>query len=258
MAVSEVVPRCRCCRTGQRTGRPRILNDPLFTSSTQDVEMTYYPKASAAPTGAGATTSASNTSGVSASVKFPEIEERILKYWDEDGTFQASIDQRAPTAGGRPGSNEFVFYDGPPFANGLPHYGHLLTGYAKDLVGRYQTQRGQPGGAPLRLGHPRAARRTGSHEAAGHDGQEPDRGHGHRQVQRRLPRLRDEVRRRVAELRHPPGPLGGLRERLQDAQRRVHGVRAVGLQAAARKGPHLQRLPRAAVLLEGRDAAVQP
>jgi isoleucyl-tRNA synthetase len=43
----------------------------------------------------------------------------------------------------RNGSNEFVFYDGPPFANGLPHYGHLLTGYAKDLVGRYQTQRGR-------------------------------------------------------------------------------------------------------------------
>ncbi|WP_211878752.1 isoleucine--tRNA ligase [Pseudarthrobacter albicanus] len=105
--------------------------------------MTYYPKASAAPVGPGATTSASNTSGVSASVKFPEIEERILKYWDEDGTFQASIDQRSPDLpGGTPGSNEFVFYDGPPFANGLPHYGHLLTGYAKDLVGRYQTQRG--------------------------------------------------------------------------------------------------------------------
>ena len=101
--------------------------------------MTYYPKASAAPSGAGA-----KTSGVSASVKFPEIEERILKYWDQDGTFQASIDQRpADLPGGAPGSNEFVFYDGPPFANGLPHYGHLLTGYAKDLVGRYQTQRGK-------------------------------------------------------------------------------------------------------------------
>ncbi|MCB5281933.1 MULTISPECIES: isoleucine--tRNA ligase [unclassified Arthrobacter] len=106
--------------------------------------MTYYPKASAAPSGAGATTSAASTSGVPASVKFPEIEERILRYWDEDGTFQASIDQRdSDLPGGKPGSNEFVFYDGPPFANGLPHYGHLLTGYAKDLVGRYQTQRGR-------------------------------------------------------------------------------------------------------------------
>ena len=41
------------------------------------------------------------------------------------------------------GSNEFVFYDGPPFANGLPHYGHLLTGYVKDIVPRYQTMRGR-------------------------------------------------------------------------------------------------------------------
>ncbi len=72
--------------------------------------MTYYPKASAALSGAGAptsasTTSAPNTAGVSASVKFPEIEERILKYWDEDGTFQASIDQRdSDLPGGKPGS----------------------------------------------------------------------------------------------------------------------------------------------------------
>ncbi|MBT2568248.1 isoleucine--tRNA ligase [Arthrobacter sp. ISL-85] len=100
--------------------------------------MTFYPKASAS------STASSGRAGVSASVKFPEIEERILKYWDQDGTFQASIDQRsADVPGGEPGSNEFVFYDGPPFANGLPHYGHLLTGYAKDLVGRYQTQRGK-------------------------------------------------------------------------------------------------------------------
>src|SRR6476659_9298504 len=119
----------------------------VFTSSTQDVEMTYYPKASAAGAGsttsasnAASNTSASNTSGVSASVKFPEIEERILKYWDQDGTFQASIDQRDA---GQDGSNEFVFYDGPPFANGLPHYGHLLTRYVKDLVPRFQTMRGR-------------------------------------------------------------------------------------------------------------------
>ncbi|KPN18401.1 isoleucine--tRNA ligase [Arthrobacter sp. Edens01] len=88
-----------------------------------------YPKAS---TGESAEAAAS-------SPRFPEIEERVLKYWDEDGTFQASIDARPA---GEDGSNEFVFYDGPPFANGLPHYGHLLTGYVKDLVARYQTQRG--------------------------------------------------------------------------------------------------------------------
>ena len=78
--------------------------------------------------------------GVVASPKFPEIEERILRYWDEDGTFMASVEGRDA---GENGENEFVFYDGPPFANGLPHYGHLLTGYVKDLIPRYQTMRGR-------------------------------------------------------------------------------------------------------------------
>jgi len=70
---------------------------------------------------------------------FPRLEEDVLARWDKDDTFQASIDLRAA---GEHGSNEFVFYDGPPFANGLPHYGHLLTGYVKDAVPRYQTMRG--------------------------------------------------------------------------------------------------------------------
>jgi len=73
---------------------------------------------------------------VPSSPSFPSIEERVLAFWKSDGTFQASIDQRE-------GQSEWVFYDGPPFANGLPHYGHLLTGYAKDLFPRYQTMRGK-------------------------------------------------------------------------------------------------------------------
>ncbi|WP_205471290.1 isoleucine--tRNA ligase [Nocardioides sp. SYSU D00038] len=77
---------------------------------------------------------------VPSSPRFPEIEERVLAYWHADGTFQASVDARDA---GPDGSNEFVFYDGPPFANGLPHYGHLLTGYVKDLIPRYQTMRGR-------------------------------------------------------------------------------------------------------------------
>jgi isoleucyl-tRNA synthetase len=72
--------------------------------------------------------------------RFPEIEDRVLKYWDADGTFVASVEQRSA---GTNGDNEFVFYDGPPFANGLPHYGHLLTGYVKDVVPRYETMRGR-------------------------------------------------------------------------------------------------------------------
>ncbi|MFI5709413.1 isoleucine--tRNA ligase [Kribbella sp. NPDC051620] len=76
---------------------------------------------------------------LTASPEFPQIERDVLEYWETDGTFIASVEQRAA---GIDGENEFVFYDGPPFANGLPHYGHLLTGYVKDLVPRYQTMRG--------------------------------------------------------------------------------------------------------------------
>ena len=71
---------------------------------------------------------------------FPALEEAVLDYWAGDGTFKASIEAREA---GLKGENEFVFYDGPPFANGLPHYGHLLTGYVKDAVPRYQTMRGK-------------------------------------------------------------------------------------------------------------------
>ena len=71
---------------------------------------------------------------------FPELEAAVLAYWQADGTFQASVDARPAGAGG---DNEYVFYDGPPFANGLPHYGHLITGYVKDTVPRYQTMRGR-------------------------------------------------------------------------------------------------------------------
>jgi len=81
-----------------------------------------------------------DSAAVPSSPKLPEIEEAVLAYWEKDGTFQASVEQRDP---GEHGANEFVFYDGPPFANGLPHYGHLLTGYVKDLIPRYQTMRGK-------------------------------------------------------------------------------------------------------------------
>ena len=75
--------------------------------------------------------------GVNPSPSFPAVEEEILGFWAKDGTFQESIDQRKATD-----AEEFVFYDGPPFANGLPHYGHLLTGYTKDMVPRFKTMQG--------------------------------------------------------------------------------------------------------------------
>jgi len=68
--------------------------------------------------------------------KYTAIEEDILAYWAEKRTFERSIEHSDP-------DSEFVFYDGPPFANGLPHYGHLVTGYVKDIVPRYQTMLGK-------------------------------------------------------------------------------------------------------------------
>ncbi|MFV0494112.1 isoleucine--tRNA ligase [Mycobacterium sp.] len=85
--------------------------------ATDDAGRTAYPKpAAGAP-------------------DFPTLELQVLDYWSRDDTFRASVAHRD-------GAPEYVFYDGPPFANGLPHYGHLLTGYVKDIVPRYRTMRG--------------------------------------------------------------------------------------------------------------------
>jgi isoleucyl-tRNA synthetase len=75
---------------------------------------------------------------VEAQPNFPALEERILEVWERRRTFLESILRREEQ-----GAEEYVFYDGPPFANGLPHYGHLLTGFVKDAVPRYQTMRGK-------------------------------------------------------------------------------------------------------------------
>ena len=71
----------------------------------------------------------------------PGIEVRILDRWKAEHTFERSVEQRPVAVDGK--NNEYVFYDGPPFANGLPHHGHLLTGYVKDVVPRYQTMKGK-------------------------------------------------------------------------------------------------------------------
>ncbi|HJD61721.1 MAG TPA: isoleucine--tRNA ligase [Rickettsia endosymbiont of Columbicola hoogstraali] len=73
---------------------------------------------------------------VSSNADFASLEKEILKFWQDNNIFQKSIDIRE-------GDTEFIFYDGPPFANGLPHYGHLLTGFIKDVYARYQTVRGK-------------------------------------------------------------------------------------------------------------------
>jgi len=95
---------------------------------------------------------------------FSKIEEDILNFWREKKIFEKSIEIRSfenidedttspiiencalkdhANCRHETQKNEFIFYDGPPFANGLPHYGHLLTGFIKDLVARYQTMKGK-------------------------------------------------------------------------------------------------------------------
>ncbi|HYC83247.1 MAG TPA: class I tRNA ligase family protein, partial [Candidatus Paceibacterota bacterium] len=63
-------------------------------------------------------------------------EEEILKFWQENKTFEKTLEKEAP-------NGEYVFYDGPPFATGLPHYGHILASAIKDAVPRYQTMKGK-------------------------------------------------------------------------------------------------------------------
>lgn len=73
---------------------------------------------------------------VSNKVAFPQMEENILKVWEANSTFEKSLKRNK-------GKERYKFYDGPPFATGLPHYGHLLAGTIKDIVPRYQTMRGK-------------------------------------------------------------------------------------------------------------------
>lgn len=91
-------------------------------SSTPSHSMNAYPKADANP-------------------DFAKIEREVLASWQKEGTFQRSVESRPSQIAGA--NNEYIFYDGPPFANGLPHYGHLLTGYVKDLFARYHTMKGK-------------------------------------------------------------------------------------------------------------------
>ena len=73
---------------------------------------------------------------VSNKVDFPKMEEDILKFWEDNDICDKSIKQR-------PADNEYVFYDGPPFATGLPHFGHFVPGTIKDAVPRYQAMKGK-------------------------------------------------------------------------------------------------------------------
>ncbi len=79
--------------------------------------------------------SRSDFNRVDSDVDFPQVELDVLDHWDRTSAFERSVTER-------PADNEYIFYDGPPYANGSPHYGHLLAGTVKDVVPRYWTMRG--------------------------------------------------------------------------------------------------------------------
>ncbi|KAJ0514973.1 putative isoleucine--tRNA ligase [Helianthus annuus] len=66
---------------------------------------------------------------------FPKQEEQILQWWTTTKAFETQLEKTKHLP-------EYIFYDGPPFATGLPHYGHILAGTIKDIVTRYQTMTG--------------------------------------------------------------------------------------------------------------------
>ena len=73
---------------------------------------------------------------LSSKINFPAMEREIIRSWEEQKTFEKSIEIRRT-------AEEFVFYDGPPFANGLPHFGHIMVSYVKDTIARFQTMNGK-------------------------------------------------------------------------------------------------------------------
>ena len=82
---------------------------------------------------------------VKKNVSFPALEERILEFWEEREVFRKTDEQRQ-------GNPEFVFYDGPPGTNGVPHIGHMMQSALKDLWPSYKTMQGYHN--PEHLEHP--------------------------------------------------------------------------------------------------------
>ena len=78
---------------------------------------------------------------VDAKVNFPKLEEEVLAFWEKNETFKKSISRREAAPPSK--AEEYVFYDGPPFATGLPHFGHFIPSTIKDIIPRYQTMKGK-------------------------------------------------------------------------------------------------------------------
>src|SRR3990167_5485485 len=79
---------------------------------------------------------------VSPQVNFPELEQKIIKYWKENKIFEKSLEKNLPRSERGAKGKKWTFLDGPPFITGLPHYGSLLSSIPKDVFPRYKTMNG--------------------------------------------------------------------------------------------------------------------
>ncbi len=156
---------------------------------------------------------------------FPSREEKVLAFWQKDKIFARSVDSRKD----RP---LFSYYDGPPFATGLPHYGHILAGTIKDVVPRYKTMKGFY--VPRRFGWdchglPVENEIEKAKELSGASAIE-DFGIGG--LQRRVPQDRPPLYRGMEKDRPPDGRWVELRRYLPHHGPRLHGIGLVGLRPA--------------------------
>ena len=138
-------------------------------------------------------------------VSFPQMEEGILAFWQKKKIFEKSIARRE-------GSEEFVFYDGPPFATGLPHFGHFVPSTVKDVIPRYQTMKGR-----------KVERRFGwdchglpveyeMEKELGISGKRQIEEYGVAKFNEACPVNRPALHAGMAQGHHAPGPMGGFRQ----------------------------------------------
>ncbi len=172
---------------------------------------------------------------VTPQVDFPSLEEEMLGLWERTDAFKKCVESR-------PEDRPFVFYEGPPTANGRPGFHHALARSFKDLIPRYKTMQGyrverkggwDTHGLPVEI---QVEKELG---LAGKDGHRALRRRG---VQPPLPRVRLPLRRGLAEDERAPRLLGGHGRPILDPGQRVHPERVVGPQDPLREGPPLRGL----------------
>ena len=189
---------------------------------------------------------------VPAEADFTALEDEELARWAAHRVFERSVELRA-------GAEPWVFYEGPPTANGRPGLHHVWARVYKDLFCRYRTMRGYARAPQGRVGHPRPARRGGGREAARHHRQAPDRGRGRdRRVHPPVQGVGAELRGGVEDPHRAHRLLDRHRRRLLDLR---PGVRRVGLgqpEEPVGPGPALRGHQGRALLPPVRHGAEQP